>query len=104
MNPGLYAIYDNVAKEIVSDVILIHKHVASAIRTFGESLSNPKSRLAQNPKDFDLIQVGEVIYDDLAGADTRLPQVKPLDHSELVMAGAAWLATQHRSENLKLEA
>lgn len=92
MNPNIYAIYDNVAKDIVGNILTIHRHHASAIRMFGDVLANNQN-VRQHPQDYTLLCVGEIGHQD----NSDLPQVEQFDGgAEVVMTGTAWLATQQK--------
>lgn len=85
-NGTLYAVLDTVADLIIGG-IQIHRHEASAIRTFGDVATMPNSVVAAHPGDFILVRLGHL--DD---SNMLVP-----DHS-VVMTGAQWLATQQTNE------
>lgn len=82
MATTIYAIYDNVADQLVGGLQL-HKHVASAVRAFSDIASDPQTLINRHPDDYDLIQLGFITPDN---------QIKP--EYQIVMRGAAWAAAQ----------
>lgn len=105
MERGIYAIYDNKTGDIVSNYLVIHNHVAAAIRMFQDVASSPQSSIRQHAEDFDLIQLGTLSE----GAITPFHRIVHIDgtptlkpHYELIMSGTALMAAQPR-ESLSLE-
>lgn len=88
---GIYAVYDNVAKEIVGGLHL-HKHQAAAIRMFADAASDPKTMLAQHPQDYDLVQLGTLGENN---------EIEPRYTN--VLKGAVWHAANHPTDETKLE-
>lgn len=60
MKRAIYAIYDNVAKDIIQDQLWLERSNAQALRNFQMAMQNPKSLLAQFPNDYDLVTLGFV--------------------------------------------
>lgn len=86
-NGTLFAVLDTVADTIIGGVQL-HKHEASAIRSFGDIASMPNSIVALHPADFSLLRLGHLTADN---------QLVP-DYA-VILTGAQWLATQQRSDS-----
>lgn len=89
MKLGLYAIIDTVAKAILGNIIICHAHPASAVRMFTDALQDPKTTAAQHPADYILVclgYVGENHHESIYGL------AKP-DGTEIILTGAAWLAS-----------
>lgn len=80
----IYAIYDNVAEQIIGGLHL-HPHQAPAIRMFGDVANLPNSQIALHPADFDLLLLGTLLDDNTIEASKR---------SIPIITGAAWSAAQ----------
>lgn len=85
---ALYAIRDTVANDLVggTNAISVHKHDATAVRFFGDVMSNksPNNYIGQHPHDFELIRIGWIAANgDIIGADT-----------DVVITGKQWTAAQ----------
>ncbi len=63
MKVSVYAIYDVKAKCYSSPFFLPHDGLA--VRSFGDLVSDPESRVSVHPKDFDLFRLST--FDDCAG-------------------------------------
>lgn len=92
MKIGIYAIFDVVAQMIIGGLQL-HRHHAAAIRMFGDVASAKDTAIAQHPKDFNLIFLGQLNDDN-----TIMAIVPP----EVVISGSAWLAAQSQPGQLEL--
>lgn len=84
-NATIYAIRDNVAEQIIGTLIML-KHEAAAVRSFGDIASMPESIVGKHPADFDLVQLGYITHTHQLEPDYRL-----------VITGAAWLAAQEKN-------
>lgn len=83
----IYAVYDNVAEEIVGGLHL-HPHQAPAIRMFSDVAKLPNSQIGLHPADFDLLLLGTLLDDNtIESAKKNIP----------IITGAAWLAAQQPS-------
>lgn len=82
MQKQIYAIYDNVAQDIIGGLHL-HSHAAPAIRMYGDVAALPNSQIGLHPADFDLILLG--ILND----DQTITPVK-----EIALSGSQWQAAQ----------
>lgn len=63
MNREIYAIIDNVAKDVSGQLIVV-RNVNEAIRWFGDLISNPNTTVGAHPTDHDLRMVGTLIITD----------------------------------------
>lgn len=63
MNRELYAIIDNVAKDISGQLIVV-RNVNEAIRWFGDLIGNPNTTVGAHPNDHELRALGTIIVDD----------------------------------------
>lgn len=83
---GVYAILDIVADDLIG-VLQIHKHEASAIRTFGDIANMKDSLLARHPHDFDMIRLGFL---------NEKHQL--IDNYKVVITGKQWAAAQQQAD------
>lgn len=85
---GIYAVRDLVADYILSGLIMEYTD-APAIRAFHDALANPQSMLAQHPKDYVLLDLGEINLDTgvIIGAT-------PI----IIATGSSWLEQKERAE------
>lgn len=80
----IYAIYDNVAEEIIGGLHL-HPHQAPAIRMFGDIAKLPNSQIGMHPQDFDLLLLGTLLDDN---------SIEPSKRVVPIITGEAWSAAQ----------
>lgn len=78
MDRNIYAIYDNVAKDIIGGLFMA-KHHQLAIRLYSDTAANPEGIIAKHPTDFDLLMVG--ILDTELNLNSRY---------EIIMTGKQW--------------
>lgn len=88
MRKGIYAVRDLVSETIVSGLILEGTD-APAIRSFHDALSNPNGGLSQHPKDFVLLDLGELNME--TGVIVGCTPIT-------IATGASWLESQKGSE------
>lgn len=81
---GIYAVRDLVSENIVSGLIMEGTD-APAIRSFHDALAQPGSQLASHPKDYVLLDLGEI---DLETG--VIIGVTPI----IIATGASWLESQ----------
>lgn len=84
----VYAVIDRVANILIGG-LQIHKHPAPAVRTFTDAATMEGSIIALHPADFDLVQLGHILEDH-----TIEPEF------EIILTGAAWLASQTQEPKL----
>lgn len=82
MKIGIYAIIDKKTEDLIGGLQL-HKHPASAIRTFTDIGLDKQTLLNRHPEDFDLVKLGEL---------TDQNQIQP-DYN-VIITGSAWAASQ----------
>lgn len=85
-NGSLYAVRDNVAGMLIGGIIVV-RHEAAAIRTFGDIASQPDSIVRLHPADFDLLRLGHL--------DDAMQLVPDFG---VVITGAQWHAAQQPTE------
>lgn len=88
----IYAILDTVTDDIIGGLQL-HAHPASAVRTFGDIASDPKTTIAKHPHDFALIALGKL---------TDEHTLEPYQQPEIIITAAAWLAAQPAPDTTQL--
>lgn len=86
MTKRLYVLRDTLAETILGGLHLF-AHDASAVRFFGDLMSDPNTMLHRHPQDHDLMVIGELI-------DGLVPEIIPFTHPQVVITGAAWKAAQ----------
>lgn len=57
----IVAIIDNKSGDTVPQTMLwIHKHLATAVRMYGDVANDPKGQIHHHMEDYDLVQLGEI--------------------------------------------
>lgn len=93
MTNGIYAIYDNQAKQYVGGLHL-HAADAAAIRMFGDIARDPQTMVARHTEDFELHKLGHVdlttgvLY--TSNEETTYPTV--------IITGDQWTAVNRPAE------
>lgn len=84
---GIYAVRDLVAENIASGLIMEFTD-APAIRAFHDALANPQSPLSTHPKDYVLLDLGEINLETglIIGAE-------PIT----IATGASWVEANERN-------
>lgn len=92
MKRGLYALYDNVAQNILGDMVHLLPSDPPAVRFFGDVASAPNTPVAQHVEDYSLICIADV--------DTESATIigEPATH-RVVITGAQWKAAQDRNQD-----
>lgn len=82
---GIYAIYDNQAREYVGG-LLLYRHDAAAIRSFGDIARDPQTMIARHTADYELHKLG--MFDPSTG---HLTVGIEGDGKSTILTGEDWL-------------
>lgn len=93
---GIYAIVDLVAKTILGNQVMLHKHDAAAVRAFVDGISHESCK---HPEDYELVCLG--YFGDPAELDVGDEWVTPGYRS--VLTGAQWKALQAAGQDPQLK-
>jgi len=90
MKRSIYAIYDNVAQDIVG-MLHIMAHDAVAVRLFTDIAAAPDTMINKHPEDHDLVSLGE-----LDNNCNVIPNYR------VIMTGLSWAASQDSEQDQPL--
>lgn len=90
----IYTVVDHVAREMVGG-LQVHRHEATAMRSFVDAVLHPDSRLRLHPEDYSLSLIGYLIIQE---TDNGL-LITVENKQQQVITAATILAAQQRTPN-----